>query len=234
MSERSVPDLTVLSLPALDEYLRAHSLLPGPRANLTLVTTLARTGSRPAILHLVGSDDEFLRMCGTAGVGTLLLEDPDDAALLEVLRVRATDALWRVREATAIALQLIGEKDPALLRAVVARWVGDTHSLVRRAALSGICEPRLLRDDVTRSAALEACRVCTDSIRVLPAGQRKDPDLRTLRTALGYCWSVAIAASPAAGLAAFRALAESDDPDIAWIVASNSRKVRLSRLLHPT
>ena len=54
--------------------------------------------------------------------------------------------------------------------------------------------------------------------------------MRTLRQALGYCWSVAVAADPESGLAAFRALDESD-PDVAWIVRSNAGKARLTGLL---
>jgi hypothetical protein len=40
-----------------------------------------------------------------------------------------------------------------------------------------------------------------------------------------------VVADPVAGLPRFRALAASDDPDVAWIVRENSRKARLARLL---
>jgi hypothetical protein len=52
-----------------------------------------------------------------------------------------------------------------------------------------------------------------------------------LRQALGYCWSVAVAADPATGLPRFRTLAAADDPDVAWIVRENSRKARLANVL---
>jgi hypothetical protein len=55
--------------------------------------------------------------------------------------------------------------------------------------------------------------------------------VRTLRQALGYCWSVAVAAAPAAGLPRFQALEEYDDRDVAWIVRENRRKARLAKLL---
>ncbi len=55
--------------------------------------------------------------------------------------------------------------------------------------------------------------------------------VRALRKALGYCWSVAVAADPAAGLARFRALEHDDDSDVQWIVRENSKKSRLARLL---
>jgi hypothetical protein len=47
----------------------------------------------------------------------------------------------------------------------------------------------------------------------------------------GYCWSVAVAAAPVAGLPRFQALAARDDPDVAWIVRENSKKARLAKLL---
>jgi hypothetical protein len=58
-------------------------------------------------------------------------------------------------------------------------------------------------------------------------------DVRTLRQALGYCWSVAVAGDPAAGLPAFAALraGTGDDADVAWVVRENEKKSRLRRLL---
>jgi hypothetical protein len=71
----------------------------------------------------------------------------------------------------------------------------------------------------------------TGFLRTLPAGERRRDDVRTLRQALGYCWSVAVAADPEAGLPAFARLEEDDDPDARWIVRSNRAKARLARLL---
>ncbi len=52
-----------------------------------------------------------------------------------------------------------------------------------------------------------------------------------LRQALGYAWSVVIAALPGEGLPLFRDLETSTDPDIEWIVRENLKKARLKRLL---
>jgi len=97
--------------------------------------------------------------------------------------------------------------------------------LVQRAAIAALCEPRLLNDPVTGAAALDACTVATAALLARPTRDR------VLRQALGYCWSVAIAASPGRGLAQFRELQDSPDPDAQWIVRENSKKARLSRLL---
>jgi hypothetical protein len=65
----------------------------------------------------------------------------------------------------------------------------------------------------------------------LPLSRRRDADVRTLRQGLGYCWSVAVAADPVAGLPRFRALAGSADRDVSWIVRENSKKARLASLV---
>jgi hypothetical protein len=45
------------------------------------------------------------------------------------------------------------------------------------------------------------------------------------------CWSVAVAADPAAGPTRFEALAGNPDPDVAWIARENRKKARLVRAL---
>ena len=106
-------------------------------------------------------------------------------------------------------------------------WADDPHPLVQRAAIAGICEPRLLRDGAARTA-LELCQRITDSL--VARTDRKHPDVRTLRKALGYCWSVAVAADPQTGLPMFRVLESNPDPDVRWIVRENLKKKRLASL----
>ena len=64
-----------------------------------------------------------------------------------------------------------------------------------------------------------------------PAGDAATREARTLRQALGYCWSVAVAADPGPGLPRFLALSASSDPDVAWIVHDNRGKARLAKVL---
>lgn len=233
MAERRAwtTDLAATPRAELDSFLLEHSGLPGPRANLALVDAAARSLPGPTLLDLARAPEEYLRMCGTAGLGRLLAGGPARTDILTLLRERAADPLWRVREAAAMALQIVGDSDGADLRSVVADWVTDPDPLVRRAAVAGICEPRLLTDPATARAALEACRAATDSIRTVRRDLRTDPDLRTLRQALGYAWSVAIAAAPEEGLLDLDALGTDDDPDVAWILRSNLSKARLCKVL---
>ncbi len=224
-------DLAAMSREDLAAYLSAHSNLPGPRGNLELADAFAATAPRDTVLAFADDEDEYLRFCGTEGLGRLLVESPGEAALLATLVERAADPLWRVREASARALQIVGRAAPEAMHAVVARWVTHPDAYVRRAAVAAICEPDLLRDDAGFRSGLDACEAATASLVALSAAQRKEPGPRNLRQGLGYGWSVVVAANPAEGMPAFDRLRASDDPDVAWIVTSNLSKNRLKRLL---
>jgi hypothetical protein len=211
-------------------YLTAHSGLPGPRGNIELAQAVADAGDRVLFDELIDTDDEYLTFCGVVGLGAVLALAPDDD-VEERLRRHAADPRWRVREAVAMALQRLGDADPERLYVLVDRWATDPHPLVQRAAVAGICEPRLLQSPAGAARSLATCRRVTASLVDRPAETRRDPDVRVLRQALGYCWSVAVAADPEHGLPAFHELAASNDVDIAWIVRENGRKKRLARLL---
>lgn len=193
--------------------------MPGPRANLGLADEFAVTAPPHEVLRLAASVDEYLALCAAVGLGEMLARGEDTT---EVLHELAMDDRWRVREGVARGLQRL---DGQRLRSIVAKWSTDTDPLVQRAAVAAICEPRLLSDPLTAAAAVAACRTIT------AAFLRSSPRSRVLRQALGYCWSVAIAGSPAPGLAAFAAVRRNADPDAEWIVRENLRKARLKRLL---
>ena len=208
-------------------YLTEHSGLPGPRGNLELIAAVADLGERAVFDELIGTGDEYLVCCGVVGLGALL---PGDPSLEDRLRNHARDERWRVREATAMALQRLGDLDPARLTAIVTDWVEDPHPLVQRAAAAAICEPRLIRTPAAAAIAVQVCGRATDQLAARPTEARRDPDVRTLRQALGYCWSVAVAADPGPGLVAFHSL-DVTDPNVAWIVRTNLTKKRLARLV---
>lgn len=207
-------------------YLTEHSGLPGPRANLELASSVAGLAEKPMIDELLASGDEYHAMCAAAAIG-IRADDPSTEVRA---REMAADERWRVREGIALGLQLLGDTRPGALIAITRRWVDDPDPLVQRCAVAALCEPRLLRDREAAITALDLCERATQNLAALSADERTSPRARTLRQALGYCWSVAVAADPAHGLDAFRGL-EITDPDIAWIVKENSRKKRLSALL---
>lgn len=211
-------------------YLTEHSGLPGPRGNIELAQAVADEGDAPTFDALIATGDEYLVFCGVVGLGRLLAEGAG-AGTERRLRTHATDERWRVREAVAMALQRLGDADPPRLLDVVSRWVAEPDPLVQRAAAAGICEPRLLRTPEAAARAVEVCERATEALAARPAAERRDPAVRALRKGLGYCWSVAVAADPPAGLPRFRALSASTDADVAWIVRENTRKARLATLL---
>jgi hypothetical protein len=211
-------------------YLRAHSGLPGPRADLELVQAVADAGGRDDFDALIETDDEYLVLCGAVGLGRELSEK-HQRAIEERLRALATDRRWRVREGVAMALQRVGDADVGRLVAIARSWAVDAQPLVQRAAVAGVCEPRLLRTPESAAAAIDICDTVTTSLAARPTDARKGDDVRSLRQALGYCWSVAVAADPRSGLTRFKALESRDDSDVRWIVRENVRKARLARLL---
>ena len=59
---------------------------------------------------------------------------------------------------------------------------------------------------------------------------RKAEDFKTLRQALGYCWSVAVVALPTEGKSAMEKWLVNPDADVAWIMRENLKKNRLQRM----
>ncbi len=209
-------------------YLRANSGLPGPRANLELLAAAGALLSPDHAERLRAEPEEYLRCCGVVALAGAFAADPGAVVLL--LTRAAADDSWRVREAVAMAAQRIGDDDLPALLTLVHAWCDHPDPLVQRAAVASICEPRLLRRPAGAAAALSACARVTANLLQLPRHRRSRPDARTLRQALGYCWSVAVAADPVRGLPPFLAL-DPSDPDLGWIVRTNLSKARLKRLL---
>src|SRR6266852_5887949 len=125
-----------------EPYLKKHSGLPGPRANLELVHAVGDEADADRLWRLSASADEFLALCGTAGLGKVALMEPD--TVMTWLRELASDRRWRVREGVAIALQRIGSENMLHLLAEMQVWAGE-GPYVQRAAAAGLCEPALLK-----------------------------------------------------------------------------------------
>lgn len=217
-----------------DPFLLQESGLPGPRANLELLQAVADEGSE-AQFHRwltlgpdrapVNSPEQFLAVCGVVGLGRLLAEGHDE--FLPVVRGYASDPRWRMREGVAMALQRLGDRDMDALLAEMEGW-SRGNWLEKRAAAAGLCEPRLLAKPEHARLVLRLLDDITASVAA--AQDRKSDDYKTLRQALGYCWSVAVAALPAEGKAAMEKWLPAADPDVAWIMKENLKKKRLQRI----
>jgi hypothetical protein len=207
-------------------YLAEHSGLPGPRGNLELIGAAAEELDIVTLEALSGSPDEFEACVGVVGLGRAIPDGRTD--LVSALRGHAGDGRWRVREAVAMALQRWGDADLPAMVTEAERWGGGGR-LEQRAAAAGTCEPRLLGD---QAIARRVIALLDGITATLPgAADRRTDTFRTLRQALGYCWSVAIAADPVDGLAAFARWRRDRDPDVAWVVRENLGKARLRRVL---
>jgi hypothetical protein len=106
--------------------------------------------------------------------------------------------------------------------------VGLGNPLERRAVVAGLCEPTLLTDPARVERVLDLLDRITQSL--LTVADRRQGDFRTLRQALGYCWSVAAAASPEAGELRMERWFQAEDRDIRWVMRENLKKARLRRL----
>lgn len=214
-------------------YLMEKSGLPGPRGNLELAHAAAQEDALRLESYLGTSIEDapentpqvFLVFCGVLGLGVRLAGG--ETAALARLRSFASDQRWRVREAAATALQLWGDSDLAGLVAAMQDWCGGGY-YEQRAAVAALCEPRLLKDDHTTGALLDLLDRVTAGIE--NSRQRRADDFQALRKTLGYGWSVAVAASPAAGKPRLERWIASPDRDVRWVVRENFKKNRLLRL----
>jgi len=219
---------------AWEGFLLEESGLPGPRGNIELGKAVADEGTEALFLELLEHDpesaptgmaEEFLPFCGAVGLGRLVAEGQDEH--LSRLRELASDPRWRVREAVAMALQRLGDADVGALLDVAEDWADGGH-YEQRAAVAGVCEPRLLADAERADRVFDLLDAVTASVA---ASDERDTDgFEALRKGLGYGWSVAVVAYPEAGKERFEAWLDDEDPDVRWVLRRNLSKARLSRL----
>ena len=218
----------------IEAFLREQSGLPGARANLELAYAFAEVGSESMIRRFLefgpdqapaDSPDEFLAFCGVVGLGRLVTEGEREH--MSDLRTFASDPRWRIREAVAMALQQVGENDMNYLLERMEDW-SQGGPLERRAAAAALCEPKLLTDDDHARQVLDILDAITASIQ--ETEDRRREEFRALRKGLGYCWSVAVVASPEYGKQRMDRWLDTDDPDIQWIMRENLKKSRLTKL----
>ena len=225
---------TLKSLDDWTPYLLQESGLPGPRGNLELAHAVAQAGSReqfetflsvPLEQAPTNNPHEFLVFCGVLGLGKLAAEG--DHTLIARLRTYASDPRWRVREGVATALQLLGDMDMPLLLHEMTIW-SEGNWLEKRAAAAALAEPRLLKQ---AENAQEALRIIDSiTLSIAEAKSRSGDEFKTLRQALGYCWSVLVAALPAEGKTMMEKWLPSEDKDIRWVMRENLKKNRLLRV----
>jgi hypothetical protein len=159
--------------PALGRLLQRESGLPGPRANLELGAALADAvaergpGRAPwdalYAWAALGADEAptnhpavYLSFCALLALAGLYVDaDPRQrGSIAAALDRAAEDDRWRVREAAAMGLQRIGERDVPTFLALVQRWAEAPSLRLERAALVALAHPPLLGDAAVAARAL--------------------------------------------------------------------------------
>jgi len=211
-------------------FLLKESGLPGPRGNLELAYAVAEEGSQEQFEKLLffqakeNTPEVFLVFCGIVGLGKLAARE---TKLFDQLRAYASDQRWRIREAVATGLQLAGEQDTELLLKEMQKWSkGDWYE--KRAAAAALAEPRLLKEPRHVKQVLQILdkiTACTES-----TDNPKDEAFKVLRQAMGYCWSVSVAALPEKGKPMLEKWLNSQSKDVRWMMKENLKKNRLIRM----
>lgn len=217
-----------------DAYLLEESRLPGPRANLELAFAFALEASEDKILQYAHLDpeeaptntpQEFLAFCGVLGLGYLAARC--EGAYFSLLRQKATDPRWRIREGVALGLQKYGLASIEHLLEIMKEW-SEGNLLERRAVVATLCEPCLLVNPKYASRIMDIIYGITASI--LDEQNRLSEDFKVLRKGLAYGWSVLVAAQPSIGKPCMEEWIKSQDADIRWIMKQNLKKKRLFRM----
>jgi hypothetical protein len=215
-------------------FLRRNSGLPGPRGNLELAHAVAEEATRKQTEEFLSiprdkapenTPEVFLVFCGVLGLGKLTARGEHD--LFTRLRGYASDPRWRIREATAMALQFVGDQDMQSLLKEMKQW-SNGNWLEKRAVAAGLAEPRLLKKT---EVAIQVLQIFDKITRdVASAADAKSEEFKFLRQGLGYCWSVAVAALPKEGKPAMEKWLTSQNRDVRWIMKENLKKNRLVKM----
>lgn len=215
-------------------YLLKNSGLPGPRANLELAEAFADLAGKQQVEAMLdippaqapeNSAKIFLVVCAVTALGKMAARG--EPQHLATLRSFASDPRWRVREAVAIALQYVGDEDMRQLVEQMREWAAGNW-LEKRAAAAALAEPRLLKAPVAARSALTILDRITKDISA--AGSPRDQSFKVLCQSMGYCWSVAVAASPQQGKPLMEKWMASGNPDVQRIMSENLKKTRLVRM----
>src|SRR5579859_1680633 len=238
----------------LEFYLRDHSRLPGPRANLELANDVshllaASVARHPdsvrSLLNYFANGDrkmvvsntpaEFIMLCGIISFGTCASIEPEwREETFKLLDHYACSPYWRVREGVAIAYQHLLQADMRATLLRLMNLVTDGNFLQQRAAIATIAEPSLLLTSDLLGSALDLQRIALERLHHVPPLERKCEEFRVLRRTLGYTVSVVTAAVPEQGFALMRECASWSDPDISWILRENLKKKRLAKFAQDT
>jgi hypothetical protein len=232
----------------LEALLLNGSHLPGPRGNLELAAAFADciaaehlTEPQWALLTawLALADDEapggdrheFLPFCAALALGASFIDADEErkGEIVQRLREIANDGRWRMREAVAMALQRIGERDFAVLTSILDGWLPDANHLEQRAIVAALAHPPLLRSPDRVRYCLDVTDRIVMNLPAVDADERRSAAFAVLKKGLSYAPSVFVAAAPHEGFSLLERWAQSSDRDVKVIIGANLKKNRLAR-----
>ena len=233
----------------LENMLISNSNLPGPRGNLELAYAFAdcikamqyiddnlwqvlnewagvRAGDTPS-----DSPKEYIPFCAVQALGAIFtcVDFKKKEQIIELLQAAANDSRWRVREAVAIGLQWIEEKDFREAEIILNKWINHGTLLERRAIIAALAHPPVLNDKDNVLFCIKITEIILEDLSNLGRDIRKTEEFRVLRKGLEYAISVFVQKLPNEGFEFMKKWAEKDDPDIKKIIKSNLGKSRLTK-----
>jgi hypothetical protein len=214
------------------EHLLKNSNLPGPRGNLELLYDFSRNADAEIIckcLEYVKTDtsnspEEFVGMCGILGYAQI--NKTRNKTVLAFLRNYASHNSWRIREAVAMGIQEISVNNIEKTLENLESWINGNF-LEQRAVVAGLCEPKLLKNEINNINILKILEKIT--LNVNHDNKLSDQEV-SLRKALGYGWSVVIASTPESGKRYFEKLFHLSGKHVGWIIKENLKKNRLIKM----
>jgi len=102
-------------------------------------------------------------------------------------------------------------------------WI-DGNFLEQRAVVAGLCEPKLLKNELIDIKILKILERITRNIN--HNNKLSDQEV-SLRKTLGYGWSVVIVSTPEKGKSCFEKLFQLSGKHVNWILKENLKKNRL-------
>lgn len=214
------------------QYLLQNSNLPGPRGNLELLYDFSGNANTEIVrkcLEYIKTDtsnspEEFVGMCGI--LGYVQINKTRNKAVLAFLRNYASHNSWRIREAVAMGIQEISMKNIEKTLENIEPWI-EGNFLEQRAVVAGLCEPKLLNNEINNINILEILGRIT---RNISHDNKLSDQGVSLRKALGYGWSVVIVSTPEIGKKHFEKLFHLPGKHVNWVIKENLKKNRLIKM----
>jgi hypothetical protein len=232
----------------IERILCEESNLPGPRGNLTLADQFANYFEKQLVPSEmleklrewtaikeedapVNHPKEYLVFCGVLALGAHYSYTDESIRQLIMAHIKAAmnDNRWRTREASAMALQRIAEKNVTAVRDYIQGMYAQSNNLEKRAFIAALAHPPLLGEPETAKFSLEISDRILESILALDKEARKKEDFRVLEKGLQYALSVFAAFLPEEGFELFKKYGEVKDLSIDKIIKSNMTKARLTK-----